>query len=148
MSGSTCTVAEVRAAMDDAILAAMSSSGWQVSTQPYDLFFGAEGGHLADMAYAVGSPQSSIVEPRTDRRGGTAYYVHTRLPVAWSRRLGAQRQVTDYDAAMTDEASIIGAAVGTSLAGARYIFDNAQRSIRDGYVVGEIEIYCLHRMPV
>jgi hypothetical protein len=129
--------------------------GWTVSTYLGELWPTANMlGTTPHKRFSVSAPSTSMVGRREtelarNRPGGSA--VVTRLLVRWMYRIRADAQVTDYDAALTDERTLATAAVsdptGTDV---RWILTTLSRTLQsDGeasFVAGTIAIDAFHQL--
>ena len=130
-------------------------SGWTASTYLGELWPTANMlGTTPHKRFSVSAPSTSMVGRREtelvrNRPGGSA--VVTRLLVRWMYRIRADAQVTDYDAALTDERTLATAAVsdptGTDV---RWILTTLSRTLQsDGeasFVAGTIAIDAFHQL--
>lgn len=125
-------------------------TGWKRSIYPWDMFpaMGRPFEHKA-FAVGIGTTNSYVSDDRQRRTYGTP--VTSEITVSFTMRIRADNLVSDYDTALTQEASVIEAAMGTTNAGLMAItFVSASRE-----VVGEGTVYrgdtvfrCYHRLQL
>lgn len=141
-------LAAVRQRVAAAIASALSASGWRESTGPYDQFGVTDGEGRFDKSYAVGVPSTRPLGDRQRRSLGVL--VETRVGVRWAYKLGAKRQVTDYDEALAADASIRSAiaAIGQG-SDLHLILGPCSNECDDqGWATGEQEWLAYHRLPL
>lgn len=143
-------VATIRQAVASAISTALGASGWRESPQAFDLFGDMEGGQRYHLGYAVGTPSTDIVSATDRQRVSEGAYVHTDLRIRYSYRLGAQKEITDYDAALAAEASIMDALAGIQATGGYHLtYQGATREVQqDGFVLGELRYQAAHLLAL
>lgn len=145
---STLDLSAVRQRVATAISGALSASGWREAKEPYDTFGNSDGEGRFHKSFAVGVPSTASTGDRQRNALGVAS--ETRVGVKWAYKLGAQRQVTDYDAGLDAEARIR-AAVATVAQSAdlHLLLRPSSRSSDDqGWMTGEIEWVAIHRLPL
>lgn len=145
---STLDLKAVRQRVAAAISGAMTAGGWREAKEPYDQFGASDGEGRFHKSYAVGVPSTA---PMGDRqRASLGVMVETQVRVRWAYKLGAQRQVTDYDAGL-DVESDIRAAVATVAQSTdlHLLLRPSSRSSDDqGWMTGEMEWVAIHRLPL
>lgn len=106
---------DIRGRIATAIDTALAGSGWHESLYPYPLFptGGAEDSreHL-HLGYAVGIGVTDTLAER--QRIANGVYVRTEINVRYAYRLRVEGAVTDYDAAMDAELSLVAAIMAVS----------------------------------
>jgi hypothetical protein len=113
--------------------------------------FPAMGRPFEHKAFAVGVGETLpyVADDRQRPTYGTP--ATTEVTVSYTMRLRADNLVSDYDAALTQEASVIQAAIATTNAGLMAItFVSASREVvGEGTVYrGDIVLRCYHRLQL
>jgi len=141
---STLTTAEVRQYVAQAIDTALSASGWQESTVPFDVFGSLESDNLAHKSYAVGCPSSSPYQQ--DRQRPARLPTETTVGIRWAYNLAALEQIESYDSALDAEHSILTAIMAAQRgAGIHLVFGSASRQVDpDGWALGSISLRAHH----
>ena len=143
-------VAEVRQAYVAAIVAGYTTSRpWHETTLPADLFeqlIPELGEQEAHYGLAIGAPKSD----RLDGHRNTRVY-QTTLEIRWSRIVGAERQVEDYDAGLDDEQVLLALIDGCAHARNAHV-TAITRKVTSGQAGGlllcRVELLVTHQYPV
>ncbi|MBM4369805.1 MAG: hypothetical protein FJ102_26580 [Deltaproteobacteria bacterium] len=142
------TVASIRQQVAAAIDSDLSASGWREATGTVDTFGEGDGEGRLHLGYAVGCPETVATGDRQKVSLGTL--VDTTVRVRWAYRVGALRQVADYDAALEAEASLIKAVATTRDGTGRHVlWLSASRVVDDqGWMLGDLAFRAQHRLAL
>jgi hypothetical protein len=145
----------IRQRIAAAIVDALGSSptgAFTESRHPWDRFPATlDGREMQHHAFAVGVPTSGPWElDRQRAENGTP--MTTQVSVRWSRVLRVQAVVSDYDAALDDEAELVAAIVATDRnpdMGIRFVRVETRAVTPDGLAfLGELLFDVFHRYPL
>ena len=142
---------QIRQALAAAITAAAGPGRvWHEVPIPADLYESLApelGEEMAQHGFAVGVPDS---DPMPQGRG--SLLVSTTCEIAWSRILGAERQILDYDAALVDEQHLLGVALALGGSGRNAALSSIARKATSGgsvgLIIGRIRIKVPHVYPL
>jgi len=142
------TLHEILDAISAAIVASATiSRPWHEVTLPADLYEALApelGEDEAHYGFAVHSPMS---EPLRQGRG-CMLVLSTTIEIAWSRVIGAERQILDQRAAFDDEAALLNVALAMSTTGRNPIPSAITRRAlagqSAGLIVGRIRVTLPH----
>lgn len=150
----TLAPSAVRARIAAVVEALTTPHAWSESRWPYGVFPTAEPSRDAHLAFAVGIPSTTVdghIESQRGSRGAAGGVAHSSVRIAWLYSLTGDGGVSDYDAALDAEATLL-AAIGAvaKTDGLHLSIESATRKVvGDGtWLVGEVGLSAQHRIQI